>query len=77
MSTSEAIADLKVVGRRLPRVDAGERVTGRALYPADLKRPGMITYRFAEPIEPGLPRAEVEARVIEAINALNPALEQH
>ncbi len=35
-------ADLKVVGKRLGRVDAGERVTGRALYPADLKRPGMI-----------------------------------
>ena len=47
------------------------------LYHRGLKRRGTITYRFAEPIEPGLPRAEVEARVIEAINALNPALEQH
>ncbi len=34
---------LQVVGRRIPRVDAGERVTGRAIYCADLMRPGMIT----------------------------------
>ena len=35
------------------------------------KRPGVITYRFAEPIPPGLPREEAEARVWAAINALN------
>ena len=34
--------ELKVVGKRLPRVDAGERVTGRAIYPADFKLPGMV-----------------------------------
>jgi xanthine dehydrogenase molybdenum-binding subunit len=33
---------LKVVGKRLPRVDARERVTGAAVYPADLKLPGMV-----------------------------------
>ena len=38
--------ELKVVGKRLPRVDAGERVTGRALYPADLVRPGLIHGRL-------------------------------
>ncbi|MBX7528075.1 lysophospholipid acyltransferase family protein [Qipengyuania vesicularis] len=36
-----------------------------------LKRPGTITYRFGEPIPPGLPRAEVEQRVVDEINALN------
>ena len=34
--------DLKVIGKRLPRVDAAERVTGRATYPADLVRPGLL-----------------------------------
>jgi 1-acyl-sn-glycerol-3-phosphate acyltransferase len=34
------------------------------------KRPGVITYRFGEPIPPGLPREEAEARVHAAINAL-------
>ncbi len=46
-------------------------VNSGPLYHHRLKRPGVITYRFGEIIPPGLPRAEVEARVIEAINALN------
>ncbi|MDX2158952.1 MAG: xanthine dehydrogenase family protein molybdopterin-binding subunit [Hyphomicrobiaceae bacterium] len=33
---------LAIVGQRVPRVDAGERVTGRATYPADFTRPGML-----------------------------------
>ncbi len=32
----------RIVGKRLPRVDARERVTGAAVYPADLKLPGMV-----------------------------------
>jgi 1-acyl-sn-glycerol-3-phosphate acyltransferase len=35
------------------------------------KRPGSITYRFGEELPPGLPRAEIEARVEQALNALN------
>jgi xanthine dehydrogenase molybdenum-binding subunit len=42
-SQSEAARQtgLKVIGKRLPRVDAKERVTGAAIYPADLDLPGM------------------------------------
>ena len=36
------IGGLKVVGKRLARVDAKERVTGQAIYPADLSLPGMV-----------------------------------
>lgn len=35
-----------------------------------VKRPGPVTIRFGEPIPPGLPRKEIEARVHAAINAL-------
>jgi 1-acyl-sn-glycerol-3-phosphate acyltransferase len=35
-----------------------------------VKRAGIVTFRFGEPIAPGLPRAEAEARVHAAINAL-------
>ena len=35
-----------------------------------VKRPGLVTMRFGEPISPGLPRKEIEARVHAAINAL-------
>lgn len=41
-------------------------------YKPTLKPPRPITYRFGEPIPAGLPREEAEARVIAAINALNP-----
>lgn len=36
-----------------------------------IKQPGTITYRVGETIPSGLPRAEMEARVHSAINALN------
>ncbi|MFO7297139.1 MAG: xanthine dehydrogenase family protein molybdopterin-binding subunit [Pseudomonadota bacterium] len=40
-STAEEQKELKIIGKRLPRVDARERVTGKALYAADLNLPGM------------------------------------
>lgn len=40
---------------------------------AFVKRPGTVTMRVGETIPPGLPRAEVEARVHAAINALETA----
>lgn len=43
------------------------------LYHRRWKRPGIITVRYGEPVPPGLPREEAEARVHAAINALNPA----
>jgi CO/xanthine dehydrogenase Mo-binding subunit len=41
-ATAATAGRLQVVGKRVPRIDGAERVTGRALYPADLKRPGMV-----------------------------------
>ena len=41
-STTESNRTLAVVGKRLPRIDARERVSGEAIYPADLKLPGMV-----------------------------------
>ena len=46
-------------------------VNSGPLYHRWWKRPGTITLHFGEPIEPGLPREEIEARVHAAINALN------
>lgn len=37
------------------------------------KRPGTVTFLIGETIPPGLPREEIEARVQDAINALNPS----
>lgn len=46
-------------------------VNSAPLYKPTWKRKGVVTYRFSDPIPPGLPRDEAEARVIAAINALN------
>lgn len=46
-------------------------VSSGKVYHRWLKKPGTITYRFGELIPPGMPREEVEARVLSAINALN------
>jgi 1-acyl-sn-glycerol-3-phosphate acyltransferase len=40
-------------------------------YAGAWKRRGTITIRFGEPIPPGLPREEIEDRVLHAINVLN------
>jgi 1-acyl-sn-glycerol-3-phosphate acyltransferase len=36
------------------------------------KSPGIVTFRFGDPVPPGLPRREMEAKVHSAINALDP-----
>ncbi len=46
-------------------------VNSGPLYHRLWKQSGTITYKIGEPIPPGLPRAEAEARVREVINALN------
>lgn len=46
-------------------------VNSGPLYHRKWKRPGVITYKFGEPVPPGLPREEAEARVRAAMNALN------
>jgi len=57
----------------LPVVPAA--VNSGPLYHHAIKRKGTITVRFGEPIAPGLERAEVEAQVHAAINALNESCE--
>ncbi|MCC6931028.1 MAG: xanthine dehydrogenase family protein molybdopterin-binding subunit [Gemmatimonadaceae bacterium] len=38
----DADASLSIVGQRVPRVDAREKVTGRATFTTDIQRPGML-----------------------------------
>ena len=44
--------------------------SGRVWPRKGLKRPGVVTLRFGEVIPPGPPRAEAEAKVHAAMNAL-------
>jgi xanthine dehydrogenase YagR molybdenum-binding subunit len=49
-------AELSVVGRSIPRVDAREKVSGRARYTADIVRPGML---FAAVVRANIPAGRV------------------
>lgn len=62
---SQSGAELKVVGRRLPRVDARERVTGQAVYGADLRLPGMAHARILRS-----PHAHARIRSIDVSRAV-------
>src|SRR5919201_5883992 len=45
LPTWDASADLKVVGTAQPRVEGGEKVTGRAQYAYDVRLPGQLYAR--------------------------------
>ncbi len=62
----DAIAALKVVGKRLPRVDGKARVTGTAVYPADLDRPGLVHGKLLHS-----PHPHARIRSIDASKALS------
>ena len=65
MAVDVAPSEMKVVGRRLPRIDAKERVTGRAVYPADFILPGMLHGKIKRS-----PHAHARIRRIDASKAL-------
>ena len=60
-SAGSAIAALNVVGMATPRIDAVERVTGKATYTGDVKLPGMLYARVLRS-----PHAHAKIRRIDA-----------
>jgi CO/xanthine dehydrogenase Mo-binding subunit len=48
----------RVIGQSVPRVDALDKVTGRAIYPGDLSRPGMLHMKV---LFAGRPHARIKA----------------
>ena len=51
-----AIDPLKTVGHDIPRIDAYERVTGKATYNRDIKLPGML---YARVLRSNVPHANI------------------
>ncbi len=51
------MVDFKVLEKNLPRIDASEKVTGRAVYAADVYLPGMLMCKL-------LPSARAHARIV-------------
>jgi CO/xanthine dehydrogenase Mo-binding subunit len=58
---------LKIVGKRLPKVDAWERVSGKAKYPSDIYLPGML---YAKIHRSPYPHAKVVHIDVERAKAL-------
>jgi xanthine dehydrogenase YagR molybdenum-binding subunit len=56
-------ASLSIVGTNVPRMDALEKVTGRARYTADMQRPGML---YAAILRAPVPRGRVKRIDLEA-----------
>jgi len=58
------MADFSIVGKRLPMVDAPDKVTGRALYTDDLALPGMLVGKILHS-----PHAHARLRSIDTARA--------
>lgn len=62
LSSWDLDAKLSIVGHSIPRVDAPEKVTGRARYTADIARPGMLyAVLVRAPIAAGEVQVSVES----------------
>ena len=55
---AQAPKEFSIVGKRTPRIDAYERVTGRAQYTGDLELPGML---YARVLRSSVPHAKIVA----------------
>ncbi|HET8796245.1 MAG TPA: molybdopterin cofactor-binding domain-containing protein [Thermoanaerobaculia bacterium] len=59
--------DFKIIGKPAKRVDAREKVTGRAIYAGDIRRPGMLHGRVLHPPMHGAKRKSVDTSKAKAI----------
>jgi xanthine dehydrogenase molybdenum-binding subunit len=53
---AQAPKEFSVVGKRIPRIDAYERVTGQASYTGDIQLPGML---YARVLRSSVPHAKI------------------
>ena len=58
---------LEVVGRPIPRLDAVEKVTGRAVYAGDVRLPGMLYAKIVRPPAHGAVLARVDTSAAEQV----------
>ena len=56
-----AAKDFKVIGKPTKRIDARDKVTGKAIYAGDIRRPGMLYARILRPPMHGATRKSLDA----------------
>src|SRR5204863_810410 len=67
VSAGSAVRALSVVGRPTPRIDAVERVSGKAVYTGDIKLPGML---YARVLRSPHPHARIRSIDVSRARAL-------
>ncbi|HEX2061133.1 MAG TPA: molybdopterin cofactor-binding domain-containing protein, partial [Thermoanaerobaculia bacterium] len=62
--------EFKVIGKPAKRVDARDKVTGRAMYAGDIRRPGMLYARILRPPMHGATRKSLDTTKAKAIEGV-------
>lgn len=62
-----SVKEFNVIGKPAKRVDAREKVTGRAIYAGDVRRPGMLYARLLRPPMHGATRKSLDTSKAKAI----------
>ncbi|MFP5247666.1 MAG: molybdopterin cofactor-binding domain-containing protein, partial [Thermoanaerobaculia bacterium] len=65
--------EFKVIGKPAKRVDARDKVTGRAIYAGDIRRPGMLYARLLRPPMHGATRKSVDTSKAKAMSGVTVA----
>lgn len=63
----KSIKEFKLVGKPTKRVDARDKVTGRAIYAGDIRRPGMVYARILRPPVHGATRTSLDVSKAKAM----------
>lgn len=65
-----AVKDFKVIGKPTKRVDGRDKVTGRAIYAGDIRRPGMLYARMLRPPMHGATRKSLDTTKAKAMSGV-------
>ena len=63
--------EFKVIGKPMKRVDARDKVTGRAIYAGDVRRPGMLHARILRPPMHGATRKSLDTSKAKAMQGVS------
>ena len=66
----KSIKEFKLVGKPTKRVDARDKVTGRAIYAGDIRRPGMLYARILRPPVHGAKRTSLDLEKAKAMEGV-------
>src|SRR5688572_25437239 len=65
-----SVKEFKVIGKPAKRVDARDKVTGRAIYAGDIRRPGMLHARMLRPPMHGATRKSLDTSKAKAMQGV-------